>query len=100
MLHDPLTAAVCNPPEVWQMVDEMLVAQAQWLPQYAKVVPAARKRIEQAKRDGAYKGTWNWKGSARLHTKTVAEMKKDAAKHRRQAAAADQAAEHRAKKTL
>jgi alpha-galactosidase len=25
MLHDPLTGAVCNPPEVWQMVDEMIV---------------------------------------------------------------------------
>ncbi len=28
MLHDPLTGAVCNPEEVWQMTDEMLVAQA------------------------------------------------------------------------
>jgi alpha-galactosidase len=35
MLHDPLVGAVCNPEEVWQMTDEMLVAQAQWLPQYA-----------------------------------------------------------------
>ena len=26
-LMDPLTGAVCNPPEVWQMIDEMLVAQ-------------------------------------------------------------------------
>ncbi|HLL88786.1 MAG TPA: alpha-glucosidase/alpha-galactosidase, partial [Tepidisphaeraceae bacterium] len=34
MLHDPLVGAVCNPEEVWQMTDEMLVAQAQWLPQY------------------------------------------------------------------
>jgi hypothetical protein len=32
MLHDPLVGAVCNPEEVWQMTDEMLVAQAQWLP--------------------------------------------------------------------
>lgn len=35
MLHDPLVGAVCNPAEVWQMTDEMLAAQAQWLPQYA-----------------------------------------------------------------
>jgi alpha-galactosidase/6-phospho-beta-glucosidase family protein len=28
MLHDPLVGAVCNPEEVWQMTDEMLVAQA------------------------------------------------------------------------
>lgn len=26
MLLDPLTAAVCNPPEVWQMADEMLAS--------------------------------------------------------------------------
>jgi alpha-galactosidase len=34
MLMDPLTGAVCNPPEVWAMTDEMLKAQRQWLPQY------------------------------------------------------------------
>jgi alpha-galactosidase len=45
MLHDPLVGAVCNPPEVWQMADEMLVAQAKWLPQYRKEIPKARKRI-------------------------------------------------------
>jgi len=44
MLHDPLTGAVCNPPEVWQMVDEMLVAQAKWLPQYRKEIPKTRKK--------------------------------------------------------
>lgn len=26
ILLDPLTGAVCNPPEVWQMADEMLIA--------------------------------------------------------------------------
>jgi len=31
-LFDPLVAAVCDPEEVWQLTDEMLVAQAQWLP--------------------------------------------------------------------
>jgi len=36
MLLDPLVGAVCNPPEVWSMADEMLKAQAKWLPQYAK----------------------------------------------------------------
>ncbi|HET8846993.1 MAG TPA: alpha-galactosidase, partial [Ktedonobacteraceae bacterium] len=29
MLHDPLVGAVCNPEEIWQMTDEMLIAQAQ-----------------------------------------------------------------------
>lgn len=34
VLLDPLTGAVCNPPEIWQMVDEKLVAQEKWFPQY------------------------------------------------------------------
>src|SRR6185436_601670 len=49
VLHDPLTGAVCSPEEVWQMVDEMLVAQAEWLPQYSDAIPAAKKRLENAK---------------------------------------------------
>ena len=39
VLHDPLVGAICSPDEVWQMVDEMLVAQAEWLPQYAACHP-------------------------------------------------------------
>jgi len=50
MLHDPLTAAVCNPEEIWQMTDEMLVAQARWLPQYQEHVPAAQARLDEAER--------------------------------------------------
>ena len=42
MMMDPLIGAVCNPPEIWQMVDEMLVAQARWLPQYKRAVAAAQ----------------------------------------------------------
>jgi alpha-galactosidase len=34
VLHDPLTAAVCTPDEVWSMVDEMFDALAPWLPQF------------------------------------------------------------------
>lgn len=34
VLHDPLTAAVCNPEEVWRMCDEMFEALAPWLPQF------------------------------------------------------------------
>ncbi len=34
MLHDPLVGAVCSPAEVWAMTDELLAAQARWLPQY------------------------------------------------------------------
>ncbi len=45
MLHDPLVGAVCNPSEVWQLVDEMLVAQAKWLPQYRREIARTRKRV-------------------------------------------------------
>lgn len=34
VLHDPLTAAVCNPEEVWAMCDEMFAALAPWMPQF------------------------------------------------------------------
>jgi alpha-galactosidase len=49
-LLDPLVGAVCNPPEVWQLVDEMLVAGASWLPQYKTAIAAARKRLESGPR--------------------------------------------------
>ena len=45
MLLDPLTSAVCTPPEISRMTDEMLVAQAKWLPQYRSAIPAAKKRL-------------------------------------------------------
>ena len=81
MLHDPLVAAVCDPEEVWQMTDEMLVAQARWLPQYAKEIPAAKKRLAEANRKGKYRGTRKGKGAARLPVKTVAQMRKSAGRH-------------------
>jgi alpha-galactosidase len=87
MLHDPLTGAVCSPDEIWQMADRMLVAQAQWLPQYRKQIPAAKKRLA-GKKD---LGIFRTKGAARLKTKGVAEMKRHAASARRNAQAADKA---------
>jgi len=60
VLHDPLVGAVCSPEEVWQMVDEMLVAHAEWLPQYAGAIPAARDRLA---RNSVR--TREWKGGAR-----------------------------------
>jgi alpha-galactosidase len=75
VLHDPLTGAICNTEEIWQMVDEMLVAQAEWLPQYKREIPKAAKRLASSKR----LGTRKWKGSARLKIKTVAQLRKGAA---------------------
>ncbi len=89
MLHDPLVGAVCNPEEVWQMTDELLVAQAQWLPQYAAEIPAAAARLAEAERNGTRVKTHEWQGAARLHVKTVEEMAADAATARANAAAAD-----------
>ena len=45
-MMDPLVGSVCDPTEIWQMVDEMLVAQAEWLPQYADEIPLAKERLE------------------------------------------------------
>jgi len=44
---DPLTGAVCTTPEISQLVDEMLVAQAEWLPQYVAngAVTSAKERL-------------------------------------------------------
>lgn len=89
MLMDPLTGAVCNPPEVWQMADEMLVAQAQWLPQYGKAIEDARRRLATAPpppREG-------YRGAARLHTRTVEEMEQDRIEATKLAAEADKAKE-------
>ena len=89
MLHDPLVGAVCNPEEVWQMTEEMLVAQAQWLPNFASEIGAACERLEQAERTGKRVRTREWQGAARLHTKTVEEMAANKAAARANADAAD-----------
>ncbi len=70
VLHDPLVGAICTPDEVWQMVDEMLVAQAQWLPQYAHAIPAAKDRMKNAKVK-----TRDWQGAARLKVRDVEELR-------------------------
>ena len=63
MLMDPLTGAVCDPPEIWQMTDEMLVAQAKWLPQYRKAISEAGKRLKSGKLLPVKK---NYRGAARI----------------------------------
>lgn len=90
MLHDPLTGAVCNPEEVWQMTDELLVAQAKWLPQYAAEIPAARARLAAHSRRGTrVKRREDYRGAARKRTKSVAELSRDVAAARANAGAAD-----------
>lgn len=92
VLHDPLTGAVCDPDEIWQMVDEMLVAQAEWLPQYqaSGEIEAAKQRLEAVKEAGTYRGTNEWKGAARVAEKTIDQLRNENASS---VLAADKAAE-------
>ncbi len=71
MMMDPLTGAVCDPEEISQMTDEMLVAGAKWLPQYKREIPKAAARLADAKRRRTYRGTNKTKGAARLPVKTT-----------------------------
>ena len=98
LMMDPLTGAACNPPEIWQMADEMLIAEAEWLPQYAAEIEAAKARWAQAERDGTLIPPIVTRGAARLHTKTVSEMAADKQAARRNAAEADKAKQRPAAK--
>lgn len=71
MMMDPLVGAACNPPEIWQMVDEMLVAQEELLPQYRQAIAEAKKRLASPDRipPRDYDGV-------RVPEKTVEEMRK------------------------
>lgn len=88
MMMDPLVGAVCNPPEIWQMVDEMLVAQAQWLPQYKSAIEEAKKRLAFGNLIPTREG---YKGAARKKVKTVEEMAADRKAASEKAGAADKA---------
>ena len=89
MLHDPLIGAVCNPEEVWQMTDEMLVAQSTWLPQYQDEALRAAQRLEESVKNGTRVKLIETEGAARLHTRTVEELARNEAEARSNAAAAD-----------
>ncbi len=71
-LMDPLTGAVCDPPEVWQMVDEMLVAQEKWLPQYAAAIAGAKARLAAGNLIPTREG---YRGAVRVRERTVDEMR-------------------------
>lgn len=70
VLHDPLVGAICTPDEVWQMVDELLVAQAKWLPQYADAIPAAIERLKTPTVK-----TRDWAGAARQQVRSVEDLR-------------------------
>ncbi len=70
-LMDPLTGAVCNPPEIWQMIDEMLIAQEKWLPQYAEGIKAARENFSKGNLIPTNEG---YRGAVRQRVKTPSEV--------------------------
>jgi alpha-galactosidase len=73
-LMDPLTGAVCNPPEVWQMIDEMLIAQERWLPQYGEAIAAAKDRFAKGDLLPTNDG---YQGAVRLRVKSPEEVAKE-----------------------
>ncbi len=87
MLLDPLTGAVCNPPEVWQMADEMLIALEPWMPQYKDEI--AKIKAYRAEVGWPIETRDDYEGAARLKTKTVEEMAENAAEARRLAGESD-----------
>ena len=70
VLHDPLVGAICSPDEVWRMVDEMLVAEAAWLPQYAHAIGDAKRRLSSAPTRRAEQ-----RGAARRPVRSVEELR-------------------------
>jgi alpha-galactosidase len=90
MLHDPLVGAVCDPEEVWQMTDDMLVAQSEWLPQYADEIPHAKERLADHERKGTrVKRMDGFTGMARLKTRSIEELSAAKEEARASASAAD-----------
>lgn len=87
MMMDPLVGAVCNPKEIWQLTDEMLVAQEKWLPQYKEAIEKAKERLA----SGNLIPTKQHKGAARLRVKTVEEMTQDREAANRVAGESDKA---------
>jgi alpha-galactosidase len=73
MLMDPLVGAVCTPPEISSMTDEMLVALEPWLSQYRAVgaIEEARERLStsQARRRSSSAG------ATRKKTRSSAELR-------------------------
>ncbi|MCK5811300.1 MAG: alpha-glucosidase/alpha-galactosidase [Clostridiales bacterium] len=73
MMMDPLTGAVLNPPEIWQMTDEMLVEGEKWLPQYKKDIIQAKERLKNKK----IKTNDSFKGAVRLDVKSINQLRKE-----------------------
>lgn len=93
-MMDPLVGAVCNPKEIWQMADEMLIAQEQWLPQYAETIAGLKARHDSE----SLLPTLDYRGAARLKVKTIEEMQQDREAANKNAGESDKAMERPAAK--
>ncbi len=71
MLMDPLCGAVCNTDEIKQMTEEMLIAEAEWIPQYQETVDKLKKTFTKKI------NTREYAGAARKKVKSVEELRKD-----------------------
>ena len=87
MMMDPLVGAVCNPNEIWQMTDELLVAQEKWLPQYEAAIEKAKHRIA----NEPQLPTKEYEGAARLKVKSVEEMAENREQANKNAGESDKA---------
>ena len=92
LLMDPLTGAVCTPPEILQMADEMLIEEAKWLPQYAEEIEKAKMRMTRRHEGGTFIPPKDYKG-IRLPEKTIEEMRSNKEEARKNAAETDTAKE-------
>lgn len=81
-MMDPLTGAVCTTAEIRQMVDEMLVEEAEWLDQYAQEISKAKERLKH--KNVPYRPV---KGFT-VKEKTIEEMAEEKTKYRALASAA------------
>jgi len=72
-MMDPLVGAVCTPPEIWQLVDEMLVAGEPWLPQYKQAIADAKKRLSSPRRVKSSPGR---AGMTRQHVRESNEIER------------------------
>jgi alpha-galactosidase len=74
MMMDPLTGAVCNTKEIWQMTDEMVVNLAEWLPQFEDQVDEIKDQLDSEPSLARFDGN---QGAARIHTRSIEEMEAD-----------------------
>lgn len=86
MMMDPLVGAVCSPPEIWQMTDEMLVALSPWMPQWRDEVRRADQRLAVSTRIPTRKG---YQGAARKRVSTIEELSQNQDEVRKMVAASD-----------